>query len=89
MEKTTMFNGLKKIISDQMIMDNDVTLGNLSEKTKLKSDLGIDSLDLINIVNDVEKHFEIEVGFESIEELHTIGNCLSMIEQKIYQRMVA
>ena len=84
-----MFNGLKKIISDQVIMDNTVNLENLSEKTQLKSDLGIDSLDLINIVNDVEKHFEIEVDFESIEELHTIGNCLSMIEQKMHQRMIA
>ena len=89
MEKLIMFNGLKKIISDQVIMDRSVTLDNLSEKTQLKSDLGIDSLDLINIINDVEKQFEIEVDFQSIENLHTIGNCLSMIEQKMHQRMVA
>ena len=89
MEKLIMFNGLKKIILDQVILDRTATLDNLSEKTQLKSDLGIDSLDLINIVNDVEKQFEIEVDFESIEGLHTIGNCLSMIEQKVHQRMIA
>ena len=89
MEKLIVFNGLKKIISDQMTIANAVTLENLSEETQLKSDLGIDSLDLIYIVNDVEEQVEIEVDFRSLEKLHTIGNCLSMIEQKMHQRMIA
>jgi acyl carrier protein len=46
------------------------------------SDLGIDSLNFIQVIFSVESAFGIEILDEELTELHTIGDFLNCLENK-------
>ncbi len=54
----------------------------LSEETSLIS-LGADSLDMAEIVMDIEDEFDIEVPEGSESDIHTIGDAVALIEKLI------
>lgn len=49
-------------------------LTNITEKTELINDLGLNSLDLVNIVVEFEEEFDIEVPDKKIKNFVTIGD---------------
>ncbi len=51
----------------------------IKPETSLK-DLGLDSLDLVEVLMDIEEEFGIE--FEDMESLQTVNDVLSYIEEK-------
>lgn len=44
-------------------------------------DLGADSLDVVELVMELEDHFNIQFDDEKIEELNTIGDSVKYIEE--------
>ena len=54
----------------------------LSEETSLIS-LGADSLDMAEIVMDIEDEFDIEVPEGSEAVIHTIGDAVALIEKLV------
>ncbi len=51
-----------------------------SLEMKLKDELGLDSLDLMDIVMDIEEFFKIEFKEEDIVSLVTVKDLIEMIE---------
>jgi acyl carrier protein len=62
MERTTVFNEFKLILNEHVSSKETTAMENLHEQTNLVDDLGIESLDIVNIVIDIENFFNIEVG---------------------------
>ncbi len=83
MERKRLLNALKIILAEHVSGEGTVALESLSEQTDLRNDLGIDSLDVINIVIDIENHFQIEIDNDSIKKMSTIANCIDLIGEKI------
>ena len=44
---------------------------NIRPETALKDDLNLDSLDMIEVVYEVEDHFDVQIPEESIKEIQT------------------
>ena len=44
---------------------------NIKPETNLKDDLNLDSLDMIEVVYEVEDHFDVQIPEESIKEIRT------------------
>lgn len=57
--------------------DNSITI---HEDTVLMADLGLSSLDLINIAYLVEEEFDIEIPDRAIQDFKTVGDVISFIE---------
>ncbi len=85
MERMILLNDLKTILSEHVDSEGAKALESLSEQTDLRNDLGIDSLDVVNIVIDIESHFNIEIENDSIKKMSTIKNCIDLIEEKVNQ----
>ncbi|WP_138205252.1 acyl carrier protein [Haloimpatiens lingqiaonensis] len=72
------FEKIKKIIAGQLSIDE--------EEVKLSStftdDLGVDSLEIFEIVMSLEDEFGIEIPNEDIEDMKTVGDIVKYVESK-------
>ncbi len=52
----------------------------ISETSSFKEDLGVDSLDLFELVMELEEEFGIEIPSEDLENLATVADVAKYIE---------
>ena len=52
----------------------------IAENTLLIADLGLNSLDLVNLACKVEDEFDIEIPDRSIKDFKTVGDVISFIK---------
>ena len=68
------FEKIKEIVVDQLgVNEEDVKL-----ETKFIEDLGADSLDLFQVVMEIEDAFDVKV--ENVENIKTVGDAVKYIE---------
>jgi acyl carrier protein len=51
-----------------------------AQSARLKNDLGADSLDLTDIIVEVEKYFHITISDHRIEKVKTVGDLVNCVE---------
>ena len=74
------FDRMQKIISDQFSVDPD----EITSETSFESDLGADSVDLVELVMSMEEEFDIgEVREEELATLSTVGDCVNYLTYKL------
>lgn len=69
---------VKAFLIDDLEIDED----KISDDAKLKDDLGIDSLDLVDIVVIVEKNFGFKIKPEEMKGVITLKDFCDYIEKK-------
>ena len=62
---------------------NEEALDKLSEDTDFIKDLEINSANLIDVILDVEKEFDIVIDDESIGKMITVKSAIDIINEKI------
>lgn len=67
------------ILADFTTLEKDM----ITEKTSLVTDLGLSSLDVINVVVAFEDEFDIEIPDQKIKELVTVGDIVEYLERNI------
>lgn len=70
-------------IVNNFLVDEIEVEGTLSEDARLKDDLGIDSLDFVDIVVIVERNFGFKIKAEEMVEVDTLGKFYDYIERKL------
>lgn len=70
----TIFNKVVELITDRAGLDEE----NLKPDVELK-ELGIDSLDMVELIMEVEDEFGVEIPDEKAEELKTIQQLVDYI----------
>ena len=71
-----MFEKIREIIAENLNIDiNTITEGSL-----FKEDLGVDSLDLFELVMALEEEFGVEIPTEDLEALTTVGAVAKYVE---------
>lgn len=73
-----MIEKLTEIIREHT-RENDIAI---TEDTFLITDLGLNSLDLVNIACIVEDEFDIEIPDRAIKDFKTVGDVLAFIEKQ-------
>lgn len=67
---------VKKIVIDRLgVEEAEVTL-----EASFKEDLGADSLDVVELVMELEDEFDIEISDEDAEKVTTVGEVVKYIE---------
>lgn len=72
------FDRVRKLISEQLEIDEDT----VSETSDLISDLEADSLDIVQMLIQLEQEFGLEFEDEEIKTIHTVGDVVRFIETK-------
>lgn len=70
------FERVKKIIVERLSVDpSKVTM-----EASFKEDLGADSLDVVELVMELEDQFDLEISDEDAEKISTVGEVVAYIE---------
>lgn len=70
------FDKIKEIIAEQLGKD----VSEITMETSFKNDLEADSLDLFQIINDIEDEFDIKI--EDAEEISTVADAVRFVEEQ-------
>lgn len=73
-----MLNQVIEIIADELSVD----AANIKEDTRLKEDLNVDSLDVVELVMRLEETFDVAVSDEAAAKLTTVKDIVSYIESQ-------
>lgn len=72
------FEKIKKIITEQLEVDQSIITDNAS----ITGDLGADSLDLVDLAMSIEDEFDIELSDEALEKIKTVSDLVAYIEDR-------
>lgn len=73
-----MFDKIKAIFEEQLGISQD----EMKLDTNFKDDLGVDSLDLYEIVMKMEDEFDIEIPAEELENVATFEDIINYLKDK-------
>ena len=68
------FEKVRDIIAEQLDKD----AADITPETSFKNDLAADSLDLFQIINEIEDAFDLQI--EDAEGIETVGDAVKLIE---------
>ncbi|GAB3069852.1 acyl carrier protein [Salinicoccus sesuvii] len=71
------FDKVKDIIVDKLGIDEE----KVTRDASFKDDLGADSLDIAELVMELEDEFEMEIPDEEAEKINTVGDALDYIDK--------
>ena len=72
-----MFEELKNILADQLGIETDITM-----ESKLKEELGIDSLLALELSITLENKYDINISEEELTKLKTVKDVVELLEAK-------
>jgi len=72
------YNKLKEIIIDQLAVDPD----EVNIDASFIDDLNADSLDLVELIMEIEEKFGIEVPDGAAEKIKTVGDAVNYIQEQ-------
>ncbi len=75
----TVFERVSKVIVDRLGVDE----SEVKVEASFREDLGADSLDVVELVMELEDEFDMEISDEDAEKIATVGDAISYIESKI------
>ncbi|MCR5747383.1 MAG: acyl carrier protein [Lachnospiraceae bacterium] len=73
------FEKVKEIIMDTTNCDAD----NITMDTNLKEDLGLDSLDAMELSMALEEHYKITIEEEALKEFDTVGKIVEYVDKHV------
>ncbi|GGE65816.1 acyl carrier protein [Priestia taiwanensis] len=68
-----------KIIVDRLGVDE----SEVKPESSFKEDLGADSLDVVELVMELEDEFDMEISDEDAEKISTVGDAVNYIESNL------
>jgi len=74
----TTLDRVKKVVAKRLDKSED----EITPDASFIEDLGADSLDVVELVMDLEAEFDIEIPDEESEKIRTVGDAVRYIEEK-------
>ncbi len=78
---TDNYEALKTII--KIYLPEDVSVDDITPNSHLINELNINSANLVDVVLDVEDHFDITIEDDEIEKMDTVASALEIIGEKV------
>ena len=76
---STIAERINKIIVDKLGVDE----SEVTPEASFTNDLGADSLDTVELIMEFEKEFNISIPDEQAENIQTVGNAISYLEEQV------
>ena len=73
------FEKIRDAIAEQMGVAQD----SITEKTAFKEDLNADSLDIFQIISELEEIFDLEFASEDAEKIRTVGDAVEYVKKSL------
>lgn len=73
------FEKVRELVAERLNVDED----EVTEDAKFIDDLGADSLDIVELVMDLESEFDLEIPDEDAEAIATVVDAVEYIEKNV------
>ena len=74
---------VRQTLIDLLEADTGEKYPNLEDSANLREGLGLDSVDVVSIVSQIERHYRIRLTHQELETLVTVNDVLNLLEQKL------
>ncbi|MCL4309479.1 MAG: acyl carrier protein [Thermoleophilia bacterium] len=79
MTKEEIFDQLKEMLVEQLGVDEaDITM-----KASFQDDLDADSLDLVEVIMEMEDKFSVKISDEEAEKIRTVGEAVDFVAERV------
>jgi len=78
MNRQEIFEKVKKILIEKLSVNED----DIKEDSSLVDDLGVDSLDLVELLMKFEEEFKVEISEEESQKILIVKDIVDFIEEK-------
>jgi len=76
--RMAIIDDLKNVVAQKLSVD----ISQVTPEAKFTDDLGADSLDLVELVMELEEHFGIEISDDESQKFQTVNDVAAYIESK-------
>lgn len=74
---------IRKALAEFLEADTGDKHEDLADDTRLREGLGLDSVDVVSLVSQVERRFRIRLTHEELQTLVTVGDVLTLLQSKL------
>jgi acyl carrier protein len=74
---------IRRTLIELLEADTGENHSNLEETANLREGLGLDSVDVVSIVSQIERRFHIRLTHQELEKLVTVGDILDLLQAKL------
>jgi acyl carrier protein len=74
---------LRQTLIELLEADTGEKYDNLDDGANLREGLGLDSVDVVSIVSQIERRFRIRLSQQDLEKLATVGDVLDLLQRKL------
>lgn len=83
MEKEQIIAALREVVKPHLEYQSDEVVNGMNEETNLLQELGLDSVDLVEVIMDIEERFSIAIADEEIQRVKTVRDLTALISAKL------
>ena len=74
---------IRQTLLELMEADTGEKYADLEDGKNLRTDLGLDSVDVVSIISQIERRFRIRLSQQELEKLVTVGDVLNLLQVKV------
>jgi acyl carrier protein len=74
---------IRKTLIEIIETDMGADFGHVQDTMKLRDELGLDSVDIVSVVSQIERRFRIRLTHQELEKLTTVGDVLDLLHAKL------
>jgi len=74
-----MFEKIRKALAEQLGVDEK----NINQQSRIVEDLGADSLDVVELLMNLEEEYGISISEDEATKISTVGDFVKLVESKM------
>lgn len=74
---------IRRTLIELLEADTGENHNDLDDSADLRQGLGLDSVDVVSIVSQIERRFHIRLSHQELEKLATVGDVLDLLQAKL------
>ena len=74
---------IRRTLIELMEADTGEQFTDLTDDKRLRQELGLDSVDVVSIVSQIERHFRVRLTQQELEKLVAVGDLLDLLVVKV------
>ena len=84
MDRTEIRNVLAEAF--EVAKEEDVDPSTIGDDVKLRDDLGVDSLDVMEVIFEIEDRLKVSIEEQDMAGIETVGQVIDMCEKKLAEK---
>ncbi len=76
-------DAIRQTLIELLEADTGETYPSLDDNANLREGMGLDSVDVVSIVSQIERRYRIRLSQEELQQLSTVGSVLDLLQAKL------